>query len=157
MVGRNTIDLNLTKIKSPAPLEVVEEWRHEGDVEGDGTVVMRLKLKRAASNERFIADVTPTFAYFASLQISDAPVEFRALHGVMEVMTNAVLEVLTAATLLLGLSVPDSTNLELGTEHDEISPEYGGDIFAFREHDGTVHQFNLATDPDPRGEPGESR
>jgi hypothetical protein len=75
-------------------------------------------------------------------------------------MTNAVLEVLTAVTHLLGLPMPDSTSVELGEEHDETSPEYGGDIFTYREHDGTVHRFNLAVDPphrlDPQGEPRES-
>jgi hypothetical protein len=157
VVGRNTIDLNLTRIESPVPLEIVEEWRHEGQVEGDDTVVMRLKLKRAASNERFIADVTPFFAYFASLQISDNPVEFRALHGVMEVMTNGVLEVLTAVTVLLELPMPDSTGFELGADHDQILPEHGGDAFTFREHDGAVHRFNLVADSHLPSEQGESR
>ncbi|WP_158894136.1 hypothetical protein [Amycolatopsis anabasis] len=144
VVGRNTIDLDLTMIRSETPLEVVDEWRHEGQVEGDNAVVMRLKLKRPRNSARSIADVIPTFAYFPSLQISDEPVEFRTLASAMEVMTNDVLKVIGHVTDILGLPFPDSDSFELGEEHDAIAPEYGGDIFTFREHDGTIHRFNLA-------------
>jgi hypothetical protein len=125
VVGRTAFDLAPVIVESTSPLDVVDEWRHEGQVD-DNTVVARLKLTRPLGNAP--VDLHPTFAHLPTLQISDSPAEYRSLGSVMESLRDAVLRVLSYTTVLMGLPIPDMDGLEPGEEHDAVAAEYGGNV-----------------------------
>src|SRR5207248_5056126 len=106
-------------------------------------VMLRLKVKRRAGPQTI--DLNPTFAFAPSLQISDNPVEFRQLAGLMEAMKDEVLRVITVVTGVLGLPHPDPDSLELGDEHEPFAPENSGHLLRVRDRDGTTHPFNITT------------
>lgn len=119
MVGRTVYDFGSVLVRSSAPLEVVEEWRCEGQVD-DNAVVARLKLRRPRDSGPI--DLVPTFAHTPSIQISEAPVEFRSLASAMDAMHDAVLAVLVDLTGRLGEPYPDGDDLNLGVEHEAVGP-----------------------------------
>ncbi|WP_439381598.1 hypothetical protein [Amycolatopsis lexingtonensis] len=106
-----------------------------------------LKFERPQGNVPI--DMVPTFAFSLSIQISDDPVEYRTLASAMEVMTDGVLKVLTYCTNSLGLPMPDIDSLELGEEHELVAADLAGDVYTFRDFDGTIHRF---TDPASRND-----
>jgi hypothetical protein len=65
-----SVDFGPIELYWPTPLEVVEQWHHEGQVT-DGTVLARLVVKRPP--DRQALDLHPTFAHTPTLQISDTP------------------------------------------------------------------------------------
>jgi hypothetical protein len=54
-------------------------------------------------------------------------------------MREAVLWVLTVATTLLDLPMPDAEGLDLGEEHEAVAAQYGGHLARRRGEDGAVH------------------
>lgn len=140
VVGRTQFDVGDVLVRSDSPLEVVEEWRHAGNVE-DNAVVVRLKLRRPAAGTP--VDLTPTFAHTATIQVSDDPIEHRTLGSAMDVTRDEVLKILRCATRVLGAPFPEPGALELGEEHDSVAAEYAGDVFTFQKHDGTTHRIQL--------------
>jgi len=141
-VGRTAIDFGPTLVDAPVPLQVVEDWRHEGPAE-HGQVLVRLKIRRP--NGSTTIHVLPTFAHLLTVQISDNPVEFRTLSSAMEATRNAVLRVLVTMTHLLGEPMPNADGLELGAEHEEHAADFGGNLATVRTADGTVHRMSLPT------------
>ncbi|MFI5588384.1 hypothetical protein ACIA5G_25250 [Amycolatopsis sp. NPDC051758] len=83
IVGRIYFDLAPVVIRSAAPIKVVEERRHEGPIDGDNKAMLFLKFECPQGNVPI--DVVPTFAFSPSIQISDDPIEYRALACAMEV------------------------------------------------------------------------
>lgn len=149
VVGRTQFDVGDVLVRSDPPLEVVEEWRHAGNVQ-DNAVVVRLKLRRPAAGTP--VDLTPTFAHTATIQISDDPLEHRTLGSAMDVMRDEVLRILGYAASVLGVPAPEPGTLELGEEHDSVAAEYAGDLFTFQTHDGTTHRIQLpVNDTDKQG------
>ncbi|WP_020419049.1 hypothetical protein [Amycolatopsis sp. ATCC 39116] len=140
VLGRTAFDFGPLLVRSAPPMEVVQEWRREGPT-GDGDVIARVKLRRPPGGTT--VDLVPTFAHTACLQISDDPGEVRSLHSVMDVMREHVLGVLASFTDLLGEPYPKPGALELGENHDQFAPEFGGAIAVIRELDGTTHRVNL--------------
>jgi hypothetical protein len=125
VVGRTHVDLVPVFVEAAVPLEVVEQWRHEGAA-ADDTVVARLNIRRPP--EGTPVDLRPIFAHLPTVQISDNPVDHRSLASAMDAMRDAVLQILVVAAELLGLAVPDPESLELGETHEAIAPEYGGHV-----------------------------
>jgi hypothetical protein len=80
------------------------------------------------------------------VQISDDPVEYRSLSSAMDVIREAVLGVLVATTDLLGATMPDPDELQLGEEHEAVAAEFGGALATVRTLDGEVHRMRL---PEP--------
>lgn len=107
-------------------------------------MVARLKFKRPAGSPEL--DLTPTFAYSPSLQISEDPARFFPLGVVMDAMREDVAAVLYAATSILGGEIPDPDSLELGEEHEAVAAEYGGVVATVRDLDGTAHRATLPPD-----------
>ncbi|AEK45977.1 hypothetical protein [Amycolatopsis mediterranei] len=151
IVGRIYFDLAPVVIRSETPIKIVEERRHEGPIDGDNKAVLVLKFERPRGNAPI--DVVPTFAFSPSIQISDDPVEYRTLASAMEVMTDGVLKVLTYCTSSLGLPMPDIDSLELGEENDLVAADLAGDVYTFRDFDGTVHRFTGPAAPDEEARP----
>ncbi|PXY35263.1 hypothetical protein BAY59_04755 [Prauserella coralliicola] len=142
VLRRAYIDLAPVDIRSEVPLEVVEEWHHEGLAE-DNDVILRLKLKRPVNTGP--VDLTPVFSYIPTIQISEDPVEYRTLDSAVEAMLTEVLEVISAINATMGLPFPDPHSFELGLEHTEVATEYAGSVLTFRGLDGAVQRFNLST------------
>lgn len=143
VVGRTAFDLAPVIVKAATPIEIVDEWRLEGQVK-DNAAVVRLKFKRPLGNHPL--DLVPTFAHIASIRISEQPEEFRSLGGVMSAMGEQVLAVLVGLTNQLNIPFPDPDGFELGEAHEAFAAEFGGNLGIFREHDGTVHRVNLSGD-----------
>lgn len=127
IVGRTVFDMGPTIVRSPTPLEVVDDWRLEGEA-ADGAVVARLKIRRPPASQEI--DLMPTFAHIASIQISEEPVDFRSLPSAMDVMREHVLYTLVALTDRLGRAYPDTGDFELGEEHEAYATEFGDPKFA---------------------------
>jgi hypothetical protein len=144
VMGMTSVDFGPIELDSPTPLEVVEQWQHHGQVT-DGIVLARLAVKRPASRQT--VDAHPTFAHTPTLQISDAPIEYRSLSSLMAAMNKAVLEVLTYITAAAGQSLPDMDSLELGDHHEALAPDNGGNIARLHRLDGTVLRVSLDRDP----------
>jgi len=140
VVGRTLVDLAPVLVGAAVPLEVVEQWRHEGAA-ADGTVVARLSIRRPPDGVP--VDLRPTFAHLPTVQINDNPVEHRSLASAMDAMRDAVLQVLAFTTDLLGLAMPDPESLELGETHEAIAPEYGGHVALLRDGDGALRPIPL--------------
>ncbi|MFI1997031.1 hypothetical protein [Actinoplanes sp. NPDC020271] len=136
VVGRTSIDLTPVHIASPTPLEIIDEWRHEGPV-ADGAAVASLKIKRPADG-RIRLDLQPTFSLLATLQISDDPIDHRSLRAVMDGIRDAVLWVLVTLTKASGQPVPDPGSLELGDFHETVAAQYAGHLGIVRHADGTL-------------------
>lgn len=139
-VGCTAIDFGPTLVDSPVPMQVVEDWRHEGPAE-NGQVLVRLKVRRPHASTTI--DVLPTFAHLLTVQISDNPVAYRTLSSAMDATRDAVLGVLVATTHLLGEPMPDADSLELGAEHEDHAADFGGNLATIRTADGTIHRMPL--------------
>lgn len=126
VVERIAVDLGPIVLQSPTPLEVIEEWHVSGPAD-DGAVVARLKVKRPTASGPI--ELKPVFAHAPSIQVSDDPVEYIDLASAMDVMTNAVLEVLTMITSVVGGPLPDPESIETGDENDSYAPDAGVVVF----------------------------
>lgn len=138
-----SVDLMPVHINSDGPVEVIEERRHEGPIEGDNKTLLFLKIKRPLGSAPI--DLAPTFGFSPSLQISEEPLEFRPLASAMPIMTEAVLKVIASVTSALGLQMPDGHGLQLGHEHEGVAAELSGDTYTFRDADGAIHRFDLSS------------
>ena len=133
------VGLGSLLLDSAPQVEVVDEYRKTGPVE-NGDVVARLKLRRAHGNA-YSLDLTPAFGFSMSIPISEHPEEHRSLHSAMDVIRDAVFDVLAALSTCVGAPVPDG--LDLGVEHDSVAEEFAGDNAMVRDADGNVHHINL--------------
>ncbi|MGW4526949.1 hypothetical protein [Amycolatopsis sp. NPDC004378] len=138
----SSVDLLPVHVQSDPPVDVIEERRQEGPVEGDNKTLLSVKIKRPAGSGPI--DVVPTFGLSPSIQISEDPVEFRPLASAMPIMTDTVLKVVSYVTGALDLPMPDVGGLELGDEHELAAAELGGNTYTFRDAEGTVHRFDLS-------------
>lgn len=148
VVGSTFVDLGPALMGSVVPLEVIEHWAKDGQVE-DGDVVARLKVRRPRSGQE--VDLVPTFAHMATVQISEKPVEVRSLHSAINVMNERVLHALAAITDQLGLDLPDTKTLEMGSGHDAVRPDTGGDLLVLTTTEGEREVHRLS--PPPEHEP----
>jgi hypothetical protein len=87
-IGRTAADMGAIALRSEAPIEIVHNWRHQGEVK-DGSVMGRLKFRRPETAQA--VDLVPVFAFEPSIQISDKPVEYRPLVSLMEAIRSEVL------------------------------------------------------------------
>ncbi|WP_084134377.1 hypothetical protein [Actinopolyspora erythraea] len=136
VVGSTFFDVGLPLVLSDPPLDIVDEYRYEGQAT-DGTVVARVTAKRPQSPQTI--EVRPTFAHGPTLQIRDNPVDFRRLGEVMDVLRDSVLAIIGHVTIMLGAPTPERDELNLGEEHDAYAPELGGVVLGVTDHDGTRH------------------
>ncbi|MGY1684942.1 hypothetical protein ACI8AK_05065 [Geodermatophilus sp. SYSU D00867] len=144
VIGRTAVDMGPFVIRSEAPLEVVHEWRREGEI-GHGSVVGRLKVRRPVDPQYF--DVMPTFAFEASIQISDEPVEYRPLASAMDVIREKTLGIMAGFAQLLETPFPEG--LELGEQHDAYAVDRGGHAAFFTGLDGERRRLAWPT-PDAK-------
>jgi hypothetical protein len=142
LIGRTAVDIGPFHFESEVPIEVVHEWRHEGEVH-DGSVMGRLKF-RPPVGVRYI-DFTPSFAFEPSIQISNEPVEFRPLASVMDVVREHVLGILAGFTHLLEVPFPEG--LELGDAHDAVAADRGGHVVFFTDLAGVRHRMQVPSIP----------
>lgn len=138
VIGRTAVDLASITVQSETPLEIVHNWRREGEVQ-DGSVVGRLKFRRPVGPQSF--DVHPTFGFEASIQISDEPVEHRPLASAMEVIRGQVLNILTGFAQLLEAPFPEG--LELGEAHDAYAADRGGNVLFYTGSDEVRRRLPL--------------
>ncbi len=136
VIGRTAVDMAPVHMQSETPIDIVHEWRHEGEVQ-DGTVMGRLKFRRPELPQRL--DVLRTFAHEASIQISDDPVEFRPLASLMEVIRGDVMDIVATMSGLLNAPFPEE--LELGDVHDTYALERSGNLLFFTSHEGVRQQL----------------
>jgi hypothetical protein len=139
-VDRTAIDPGPAEVESAQPLEVVEDWRHEGLVE-PGLVLRRLKLRRRPGVR--LVGVKAVFSHAPTVQISDDPVAHRTLASTMDVLRDRVRDVLLGITAVASLPAPDPDSLELGAHHETVTPEFGGTVAVLRRPDGTVHREQI--------------
>jgi hypothetical protein len=139
-IDRTVIDPGPAEVDSAQPLEVVEDWRHEGLV-APGQVVRRLKLRRGLGAQ--LVGVKTVFSHAPTVQISDNPVAHRTLASTMDVLRDRVRDVLLGITAAAGLPAPNPSSLELGAHHESVAPEFGGTVAVLRRPDGTVHREQI--------------
>lgn len=145
VTGMTSVDFGPIELDSSTPLEIVEQWHHEGQVT-DGTVLARLVLKRPTGRQ--VVDVRPIFAHRATLQISDSPIEYRSLASLMPALNQAVLEAINYITTVTGQPTPDPDSLEVGDHHEAVAPDNGGNVARVHQLDGTVLRFSLDRKPE---------
>lgn len=139
VVGRTAVDLTPIQVQAATPLEVVEQWQHEGPVDDD-TIVARLTIKRPA--QRQPVDLYPIFTHLATLQTSDNPVEHRSVASLLPAMSEAVLQVVTYTTSLLDQPMPAMDDLELGEEHESFAVGNGSNTVMVHRIDGSIQRMS---------------